>query len=87
MPCMKPRKCVMIEHSLLKKGPVMSNLEEVLSEWQNNFEFKQQFKKNPEQALKDAGLTLNPTDLEKVKTLLKIKDDGSNGELDKRINK
>jgi hypothetical protein len=77
----------MIEHSLMKKGHDMSNLEEVLSEYQNNFEFKQQFKKNPEQALAAAGLTLNAVDLEKVKTLLKTKDGDSDGELDKRINK
>ena len=61
----------------------MSNLEDVLTEWQNNFEFKQQFKTNPEKALADAGLTLNDADLKKVKTLLKITDE----ELDKRINK
>jgi hypothetical protein len=61
----------------------MSSLEDVLSAWQNDYEFKQQFKKNPEKALADAGLELNPTDFEKIKTLLKSKDE----ELDKRINK
>ncbi len=61
----------------------MSKLEDVLTEWQNNFEFKQQFKTNPEKALADAGLTLNDDDLKKVKTLLKSTDE----ELDKRINK
>jgi hypothetical protein len=61
----------------------MSSLEDVLSVWQNNYEFKQQFKKNPEKALADAGLVLEPKDLEKIKNLLKIKDE----ELDKRINK
>jgi hypothetical protein len=73
----------MIEHSLVKKGHDMSSLEDVLSEWQNNFEFKQQFKKNPEKALVDAGLTLDANDLQKIKTLLKINDE----DLDKRINK
>lgn len=65
----------------------MSNLEEVFSEWQNNFEFKQQFKKNPEKALADAGLSLSPADLEKAKAFLKEKGGDSDGELDKRINK
>ena len=68
----------------------MSTLEDVLSEWQNNLYFKQEFKKNPEQALATAGLTLNEEDLQKVKSMLKITEDDAgakSGELDKRINK
>jgi hypothetical protein len=60
----------------------MSSLEDVFTHWQIDFEFKQQFKKNPEQALADAGLVLEPKDLEKIKKLIS-KDE----ELDKRINK
>jgi hypothetical protein len=61
----------------------MSTLQDVLLEWQNNFEFKQQFKKDPAKALADAGLSLEPQDFEKVQVMLKSKDE----ELEKRINK
>jgi hypothetical protein len=71
-----------INKGLIQKEQLMSSLEDVLTVWQNNYEFKQQFKKNPEKALADAGLVLEPKDLEKIKKLL-TKDE----ELDKRINK
>ena len=61
----------------------MSTLEDVLLEWQNNFQFKENFKKNPHKALADAGLTLNEKDLQKIKVMLKLDD----GKLDDRINK
>lgn len=71
---------------------VMSSLEDVLTEWHDNHAFRQEFKKNPEQALANAGLTLSPSDLLKIQGMLKNKDDdtstgGSSDELDKRINK
>ncbi len=61
----------------------MSTLEDVLQEWQNNFQFRENFKKNPQQALADVGLTLADTDLQKIKVMLKLDD----GKLDDRINK
>jgi hypothetical protein len=61
----------------------MSTLEDVLSEWQNNFQFRENFKKNPQKALVDAKLALNDADLQKVKIMLKLDD----GKLDERINK
>ncbi|MES2216913.1 MAG: hypothetical protein V4501_00735 [Pseudomonadota bacterium] len=61
----------------------MSTLEDVITEWQSNLHFKENFKKNPQQALADAGLTLNEEDLQKIKIMLKIDD----GTLDDRINK
>ena len=61
----------------------MSTLEDVLMEWQNNLAFKEAFAKNPEKALRDAGLTLNKSDTLKIKTLLNIQDE----DLDGRINK
>lgn len=61
----------------------MNTLSEVLDEWQANLNFKKNFKNNPEKALADAGLTLSPEDLTKVKAILKIQ----NEVLDKRINK
>lgn len=70
----------------------MSSLEDVLTEWHDNHAFRQEFKKNPEQALTNAGLTLSASDLLKVKSMLHFKDDDSGSdsnsdELDKRINK
>ena len=61
----------------------MSTLEDVINEWQSNLQFKENFKKNPQQALADAGLSLGVEDLQKIKTMLKIDD----GTLDGRINK
>jgi hypothetical protein len=61
----------------------MSTLEDVLSEWQHNFQFRENFKKNPQKALADAKLALSDTDLQKVKIMLKLDD----GKLDERINK
>jgi hypothetical protein len=61
----------------------MSTLADVLTEWQNNLQFKENFKKNPQQALADANLHLSEEDLKKVKVMLKIDD----GKLDDRINK
>jgi hypothetical protein len=60
----------------------MSSLDDVLQMWQNNYEFKLQFKTNPDKALADAGLVLEPKDLQKLKSM-KLHDE----ELDKRINK
>lgn len=62
----------------------MSQLEEVYQAWQNNFTFREQFKKNPVTALKEIGLELNETDFKKIQHLLKIEE---NEELAKRINK
>lgn len=62
----------------------MTTLQEVLTEWQSNLAFRQQFKKNPEQALLSAGFTLSPEDLAKIKVLL---DKSKNDKLDDRINK
>jgi hypothetical protein len=61
----------------------MNTLNDVLTEWQSNPAFKEQFQKNPEKALTEANLVLNPTDLAKIKKMLKIED----GPLDDRINK
>ena len=61
----------------------MSTLEDVLLEWQNNLQFKENFKKNPQKALADADLTLSDADLKKIQVMLKLDD----GKLDDRINK
>lgn len=64
----------------------MTELIEVLSEWQNNLSFRERFKANPELALREAGLTLNPEDLEKVRAILNF-DGSKNDKLDDRISK
>ena len=61
----------------------MTNLLEIYTEWQNNLQFREEFKKNPEQALKNAGFEVSPEDFEKIQTILKI----TNEELEKRENK
>lgn len=60
----------------------MTSLEEVYSEWQNNLEFRDAFKKNPKSALETWGYELNKQDLAKM---LKFKND--NQKLDERVNK
>ena len=47
----------------------MTNLLEVYNKWQSSLQFREAFKKNPEQALKEAGFKLSPEDLSKIKTL------------------
>lgn len=66
----------------------MTDLQEVYNEWQNNHQFRETFKKNPIEALEEAGFKLSPEDLEKILSWSKEKNDGSeNEELDKRISK
>lgn len=64
----------------------MTNLKEVFSEWQSNLKFREDFKKNPEQALRDAGFELSSADLDKIKAMVKL-DKSSNEKLDDRISK
>jgi len=61
----------------------MSTLQDVITEWQNNLQFRKDFKKNPHHALTEANLVLSAEDLEKVKVILS----SDNGTLDDRINK
>lgn len=66
----------------------MSSLQDVYDQWQNNAEFRIQFKKNPQEALKNAGLELSPADFVKIKALVDHKNLGSESdELDGRISK
>lgn len=65
---------------------IMTNLIEIFSEWQSNLKFRENFKINPEQALKEAGFEVSPEDLVKIKAMLKF-DKSKNEELDDRISK
>lgn len=64
----------------------MTDLLEVYSEWQSNLAFREKFKKDPEQALKEAGFELSPENLEKIRAMLKL-DNSKNEKLDDRISK
>lgn len=64
----------------------MNNLGEIMTEWQNNLQFREAFKKNPELAIREAGFNLAPEDMEKIKALLNY-DKTQNEELDNRENK
>lgn len=64
----------------------MTNLQEIYNEWQNNLTFRENFKKNPELALQEAGFTVSPNDLTKIKAILKL-DKSKNEKLDDRISK
>ena len=64
----------------------MTNLQEIYSEWQNNLTFREHFKKNPEQALKEAGFEVSAEDLAKIKAMLNL-DKSKNEKLDDRISK
>lgn len=63
-----------------------TNLHDIYNEWQNNLAFREEFKKNPLEALKHAGFEVSPADLEKIQALLKH-DQSTNEKLDDRINK
>jgi CRISPR/Cas system-associated endoribonuclease Cas2 len=60
----------------------MNKLEDVYMLWLQNLQFRTEFKKNPEKALKDAKLELGQEDLEKIKTFV-----SQNEKLDDRISK
>lgn len=66
--------------------PDMTNLQEIIYEWQNNLKFREEFKKNPELALKNAGFEVSSEDLVKIMAMLKL-DRSKDEKLDDRINK
>lgn len=65
----------------------MLDLQKILDEWQNNIQFREAFKKNPEEALKEAGFDITSQELDKIKSLIKSQHHDINEELDKRISK
>lgn len=67
-------------------GNAMGDLKDVLQRWQNDLDFRLEFKKNPEEALKKAHIDLSLSDLDKIKEMIKRADLG-NENLDERINK
>lgn len=65
-----------------------TELRAIFEKWSNDLEFREQFKKNPEQALASAGFKPNADTLEQIKSMLKLQSGKSdNEELDKRINR
>ena len=63
-----------------------TNLLEIYNEWQNNLAFREAFKKDPMQALKNSGFEVSPEDFVKIEALLKI-DKSKDEKLDDRISK
>ena len=59
-----------------------TSLEVILMEWNNNLQFREKFKKDPIQALKDANFEVSDEILAKIKAIVRKSE-----ELDKRINK
>lgn len=64
----------------------MTNLKDIFYEWQHNIKFREAFKKNPEQAIKDAGFEVSPEDLNKIRAMLNL-DKSKNDKLDDRESK
>lgn len=64
----------------------MADLKEIYNEWQNNPNFRAEFKKDPAKALKDAGFELSPKDFAKIRKALSS-DKSKNEKLDDRISK
>ncbi len=64
----------------------MTSLQEIYNEWQNNLEFRKNFKKNPKQALIDAGFEVSNSDYKKIEAMLNF-DKSKNEKLDDRISK
>ena len=66
----------------------MTDLPEIFSEWQKNLKFREEFKKNPVEACKNAGFEVTPELLAKIEATLKLRDGKSKNEkLDDRISK
>jgi hypothetical protein len=64
----------------------MTNLQEILAEWQSNLAFREKFKNNPTQALKEAGFELSAEDFAKIEAMAKM-DKSKDQKLDDRISK
>jgi hypothetical protein len=64
----------------------MTNLTDIISKWQSDLKFREDFEKNPEKAINEAGFKIEPDDLAKIKAKLKL-DKSKNEKLDERINK
>ncbi len=66
----------------------MSDLKDILTEWQKNIKFREEFKNNPVEACKNAGFEVTPELLAKLEATLKLHDSKTKDEkLDDRISK
>lgn len=66
----------------------MTDLHDIFNEWQKNLKFREEFKKNPVEACKNAGFDVSPELLAKIEATLKLKNsDSKDEELDDRISK
>lgn len=66
----------------------MIELKEVFEVWTNDLLFRENFKKNPEKALQEAGFNFDTDKLQKIKSLLKKQESSIKSEsLDKRMSR
>lgn len=65
---------------------MFNKLQDIMTLWLNDAQFRTDFKKNPEEALKKAQIELSKEELEKVKELLH-RSDSQSDDLDERISK
>jgi thioredoxin-dependent peroxiredoxin len=71
---------------LLALDSNIPNLKEIIYQLHNNPSFSEAFKKNREQALKEAGIHMSADDLQKILAMPNL-DPSKNEKLDERINK
>jgi hypothetical protein len=72
--------------NLINGGWLMTDLQEIYSEWQNNEEFKKALKTDPHAALKKWKFEVSEEDYKKIEAMLKF-DKSKNEKLDDRISK
>lgn len=65
----------------------MDKLIDVLTKWQNDLQFREEWKKNAAEALKKADMHLDEEDFQKVQSLLNNKEILMHELLEKKINK
>lgn len=71
---------------VVNEDTIMTNLQEIFMEWQSNLQFREEFKKDPEMALKHAGFEVTERDLVKIRAMFKL-DKSKDEKLDDRISK
>lgn len=64
----------------------LHKLEDVITKWLNDIQFREEWRKNPTEALQNANMKLSDNDFQKIQTMLDRKQDLYD-ELEKKINK
>ena len=64
----------------------LHKLDDVITKWLNDIQFRDEWRKNPTQALQNANMKLSDSDFQKIQAMLDKKQDVYD-ELEKKINK